>query len=327
MAESVNITFTPLRISGSVPMGTTVLNAARMLGIAMEGPCNGAGTCGKDLVQIRKDGALETVLACKTLLEEDTEVIVPSHNVNATKIVEDFYTDTRRQYPLNQSVRKIVDEENGKLYTTVLIDGQPVAREEGDTSASFYGMAIDIGTTTIVASLSDLKTGSVIGRSSTLNPLVYYGHDVMSRIKFSVSGNGGLLRMHREMISAINLLTEIMSSDCGVDKAAIRSGVELLLADGGIVRDRVKNVVIAGGFGYHLNRESLVTVGLIPDFPNAKFSFVGNSSLEGARMGLLNNEVLETATVMARGTKVLELANVDGFEKRFVREMNFGGKK
>ena len=62
----------------------------------------------------------------------------------------------------------------------------------------------------------NLYTGEVLGSSSTLNPLVYYGHDVMSRIKYSASQKDGLLRMHKELISAINLLINLLSSENGV---------------------------------------------------------------------------------------------------------------
>lgn len=106
-------------------------------------------------------------------------------------------------------------------------------------------------------------------------------------------------------------------------RAAIRSGVEVLLSESGIEADQLKSVVIAGGFGYHITKESLLTVGLIPELPGATFSFVGNSSLEGTRRTLLDKGLIDRSTSIARNATVVELSNVEGFEARFVGAMHF----
>lgn len=545
--QEIEITFYPIKISGRVPKGITILEAARRLGVNIEGPCGGTGRCGKDLVQIRVNKTLDTVLACKTVVETDLDVIMPSNEKKTLKIVEGFYAEGDRKHNTNPSVRKEVVH-NGKdpFSTHVFVNDALVSIEKGNTKSQLYGIALDIGTTTLVAALVNLYTGEVLGSSSTLNPLVYYGHDVMSRIKYSASQKDGILIMHRELISTINLLIDLLSSEksvkpeniyqiiasgnttmqhiflnkeingigefpynaeilytftttakelaihiagcasvttfpcisayvggdivsgmlainyetlelpalfldigtngelalllndrmvttstaagpcfegmtissgmrasegaiehvtigeeltmdvigncpprgiCGsglldivsellrvglvnskgrlqgkegneipekykkylfekkgkrhfqlsggvslsqedirqvqLAKAAIRAGIEVLLAECDVKTGDLKNVIIAGAFGYHLNKEGLFRIGILPELKNARLSFVGNSSLEGAVRILLNKRLLNNAVRIASTAQVLELSQVASFEEIFIREMNF----
>jgi len=173
--------------------------------------------CGKDIVQVRINKTLDTVLACKTVVENDMEVTIPSLEKNDMKIINGFFTKNSRQYNMNPSVKKeLVHYGNGLYSTRVYANDKLIATEEGDTQSRMYGIALDIGTTTLVASLVDLHHGNILENSSVLNPLVYYGHDVMSRIKYSISHKDGLFRMHRELISAVNFLITYLSSERGI---------------------------------------------------------------------------------------------------------------
>ncbi|OOP54984.1 MAG: hypothetical protein AYP45_17360 [Candidatus Brocadia carolinensis] len=213
----VKITFYPSRVSGEVRKGVSILEAARSLGVEIEGPCGGTGKCGKDLVQIRKEGILHTVLACKTPVETDLEVICRQHEKKSLKIIEGFYAAGDRTYRIDPSIKKeLTHDEHGLCSTRVYDAGNPLLQENGDTTNHTYGIALDIGTTTLVASLVDLRSGEILGSSSSLNPLVHYGHDVMSRIKYSVSQQDGLRGMHRELISAVRFLIQVLSSESSV---------------------------------------------------------------------------------------------------------------
>ncbi len=214
--QNVKVVFNPSKIEGAVSKGITILEAARKFGITIESPCGGIGKCGKDLVQIRRNRVLETVLACKTRIEADLEVSIPSHEKKTIKTVEGFYGKAVRTDNINPSTRKEVHNENGVCSTKVFVNGGFSFIENGDTTAQSYGIALDIGTTTLVAALVDLNSGGILGSSSTLNPLVYYGHDVMSRIKYSSSQQDGLLRMHKDLISAVKLLIKLLSFETGV---------------------------------------------------------------------------------------------------------------
>ncbi|MBI5308442.1 MAG: DUF4445 domain-containing protein [Planctomycetes bacterium] len=546
--SSAKTTFYPSKITGTVPTGITVLDAARRLGVNLESPCGGNGKCGKDMVQIRINNTLDTVLACKTTVETDLEIIVPAHEKpGGLKIVEGFYGEIEGTRKLNPSVRKeVVSNGRGLCSTNVYLHDTPSFAEEGDTSDLSYGVALDIGTTTLVASLVCLNTGEALGSSSILNPLVYYGHDVMSRIKYSVVHKDGLLRMHRELITAVNLLIDLLCSDRGVSsehvyhvvcagnttmqhillnkeikgigeypyraktldevtvpakdlalnvsrcaiatafpsisayiggdivsgllairpvscktpaifldigtngemvllmddkmvatstaagpcfegmtissgmragegaiehvafedeltlevigstgpvgvcgsglldiiaellrvglinargrltskegngvsekystylfekekkryfrladnvsisqedirqvqlaKAAIRAGVEILLATCGIRPDDLKTVIIAGAFGYHLKEESLFRTGFLPAIKNARLLYVGNSCLEGAARMLLDKELVKESVHITRNAHVVDMSQNPEFESAFIREMHF----
>jgi len=216
MTENVKVIFYPSRVEGIVPKGITILEAARMLGIGLEGPCNGAGKCSKDLVQVRTNKTLDVLLACKTIVAADLEVIVPSHENRALKTVEHFHSESAASGRIDTIIKKEAVLDGETRYTKVYVAGKPVFVEVGDTISISYGIALDIGTTTIVAALIDLNSGETVESSSTLNPLVFYGHDVMSRIRYSVSQKDGLLKMHRELISAVNLLINVLTTDTGV---------------------------------------------------------------------------------------------------------------
>lgn len=70
-----------------------------------------------------------------------------------------------------------------------------------DTTKSHYGVAIDIGTTTIALSLVDLSTGSVLASQGFMNPNISYGADVLSRIE--ASNNGQLYEIRDSLISSL----------------------------------------------------------------------------------------------------------------------------
>jgi len=77
--------------------------------------------------------------------------------------------------------------------------------EEGDTSRSNYGIAIDVGTTTVVAALLDLNTGKLMGTKANYNTQISYGEDVISRIIYA-SDEDGLHRLNYTVVENINAL-------------------------------------------------------------------------------------------------------------------------
>ncbi|NDJ77505.1 MAG: DUF4445 domain-containing protein [Chloroflexi bacterium] len=67
-----------------------------------------------------------------------------------------------------------------------------------------FGLAIDIGTTTIAAYLSDLETGTVVATESLMNPQVAYGDDVMARITHTLTHDDGLSVLHHLLVDGLN---------------------------------------------------------------------------------------------------------------------------
>jgi len=86
------------------------------------------------------------------------------------------------------------------LWQDEVIDVQPGYRE------GIYGLAVDIGSTTVAAYLCDLRTGAIVAADSTMNPQVTYGEDLMSRISYADSERTGLEKMHEAIIDTANRL-------------------------------------------------------------------------------------------------------------------------
>jgi len=93
--------------------------------------------------------------------------------------------------------------------TAVVDGGRLTMVEAGDTTATAYAAAFDIGTTTVVGMLLDLSTGREVAVAARTNPQVSYGDDVVSRISFSSEGDG-LTKLHGAIVGCINdILAEL----------------------------------------------------------------------------------------------------------------------
>ncbi len=67
-----------------------------------------------------------------------------------------------------------------------------------------YGVAVDVGTTTMVAHLAELRTGQVLATESCMNPQISYGEDLLSRVSYVMEHADGLATLHRAVIEALN---------------------------------------------------------------------------------------------------------------------------
>lgn len=111
--------------------------------------------------------------------------------------------------------------QGGFNLTAVICDDEIIEVESGDTSAHLYGMAFDIGTTTLVGYLIHLGSGREVAVGSSLNPQVQFGDDVVSRISFVSSAEEGLSRLQEKVVSAINEIVQEACREGGVDPAQI----------------------------------------------------------------------------------------------------------
>ncbi|MBI5440533.1 MAG: DUF4445 domain-containing protein [Deltaproteobacteria bacterium] len=106
-------------------------------------------------------------------------------------------------------------------------------------------------------------------------------------------------------------------------KGAVASGVELLLRAAELKADAIDRVVVAGAFGTHLDLESAVRVGLLPDLPRERFQQVGNAAGTGARMALVSLAERRTAERLAERIDYLELTTRPDFSGVFARALRF----
>jgi uncharacterized 2Fe-2S/4Fe-4S cluster protein (DUF4445 family) len=89
--------------------------------------------------------------------------------------------------------------------------------EPGDTAARNYGIAVDVGTTTVVAQLVDLTSGNVLGVAGSHNLQARYGEDVISRMIYACGRQNGLHPLHQAVIENINQLIRTLAEEKGVD--------------------------------------------------------------------------------------------------------------
>ncbi len=174
-----------LRIS--VGEHSTFLDSIRNTGLHVNSECGGKGTCGKcyitlhpvpnpvskDLEHISStDLDLGNRLACQHIVTQDTRVV---------------HSDHRRKAKILTKGRSI--QEHWKLDSG--LDGK-------------IGIAFDLGTTTIVGYLLDLSTGIQLGQSTSLNPQVIYGEDVISRITHAVREKNGAEDLSKIVTAEMN---------------------------------------------------------------------------------------------------------------------------
>ena len=84
-----------------------------------------------------------------------------------------------------------------------------------------YGLAIDLGSTTIAAHLTDLDTGEVKASSGIMNPQIRFGEDLMSRVSYAMMNPGGDKEMTRAVREAIDALATGIAEEAGIDPILI----------------------------------------------------------------------------------------------------------
>ena len=112
--------------------------------------------------------------------------------------------------------------------TAVLADGRLLDFEPGNTAADAFAVALDLGTTTLVAELLDLGTGARWAVDARLNPQIRFGDDVLSRILYARETPEGLRQLHETVASAID---EMIGELC---------------RQAGVARDRVYELTVSG---------------------------------------------------------------------------------
>jgi uncharacterized 2Fe-2S/4Fe-4S cluster protein (DUF4445 family) len=104
-------------------------------------------------------------------------------------------------------------------------------------------------------------------------------------------------------------------------KAAIGAGIEILLETAGIRAADLGRVYLAGGFGMHLNVAHAIAIGLLPGFREEQVRVVGNTSLAGALLALVDRTTLDEMENLRAQVEVVELNLVDGFEDRYIEHL------
>lgn len=111
--------------------------------------------------------------------------------------------------------------ESDFVVTVTLHDHRLIEIQGGDQVASCFGLAFDIGTTTVVGALVDLNTGQQRGIAAALNGQTVYGSDVLSRLTFAQSDPDGVHKLQARVLETINGLIDELLARSGVPRDAI----------------------------------------------------------------------------------------------------------
>jgi uncharacterized 2Fe-2S/4Fe-4S cluster protein (DUF4445 family) len=104
-------------------------------------------------------------------------------------------------------------------------------------------------------------------------------------------------------------------------KAAIAAGIVTLLARFDLSPAAIKTLYLAGGFGLHVNAASAIGCGLLPGFASHQVRVLGNSSLAGAYLALLDSGAIEELKRIGRRIEIVELNLDRGFEGRYISQL------
>ncbi|MFW9833180.1 MAG: ASKHA domain-containing protein [Candidatus Thorarchaeota archaeon] len=194
------VMFEPSGLRISVNETSTFLEAIRLVGLHLPSDCGGAGTCGK----------------CALLLNPAPS---PAEGEQEKLTSKEIKMGVRLacQHKVKSDTRAVLYDKSGKI--KILTEGFAYASEwtpdpgfEGK-----YGIAIDLGTTTIVAYLLELKSGVQLNQGAVLNPQIIYGEDVISRITYAVRTENGLVDLSTRVTSEINSMIDSLVESSGVE--------------------------------------------------------------------------------------------------------------
>jgi len=213
------ILFKPNHIRASFSGDMRVLDLASENNVRINQPCGGNGTCGKCRIKIKDASTVPTDrerllltqnelktnirLACQTLAEDG--MIIYTRNQRA---------DILKMLGFSTKIDK------GNLLPEVCMEN---LEKQFDTTAAggVYGIALDIGTTTLAASLVNLDTGETVANTDASNPQSAYGDDVISRISFAVQSPENVARLQAVVIAAVNKMIAELLEKARVEKERV----------------------------------------------------------------------------------------------------------
>ncbi len=277
-SKAHKIIFQPEGKRGEFPEGTTILDAAREVGVDIEAICGGKLTCGKCQVIIeqgmenlspitedeqrlldKRKAGKNYRLACVTKFYGDVVVYVPEESRGGEQIilkegvelsvainpaVKKYYLELSKphlkddlgdlerilaalkedygienveiDYEVLKKMPDVLRNADWKVTVSIWNDREIIDIEPGYRVENAYGLAVDIGTTTVVGYLTDLRTGEVLAVDSMMNPQVTYGEDVMSRITFAMQYEDGLEKLSQKIIDGLNKILENVCNQAGI---------------------------------------------------------------------------------------------------------------
>ena len=181
-----------------VPAGIRLDEAAVQAGFALRTHCGGAGTCGKCQVLVHH----QKILACQTIVESDLDVFIPDASLRA-------------------------NEEN----IVVLTGSESAVSRLPSAVFKGYGVAVDIGTTTLAAELHDFSDRLPVQTAARANPQRAFGDDVISRIQKVMEDPPVLTALQQLVVGAVNEMIAELTKRLGIPP----QDISIIVASGNTV--------------------------------------------------------------------------------------------
>jgi uncharacterized 2Fe-2S/4Fe-4S cluster protein (DUF4445 family) len=324
------VVFTPSGKRGRFELGTSLLAAARTLGVDIDSVCGGRALCTRCQVLIaegefakhnvrssahnlsamsapeqrlaeRKVLAAGRRLSCQARVQGDVVVDVPAssqvhrqvirkaaeaRDIELYPVITLHYVEVaepdmhdpsgdlkrlaaalEREWQLTalacdlkvlQGLQSALRA--GKWKVTVAIhDRSRIVSVWPGLHEKVYGLAVDVGSTTIAAHLCDLTTGDIVAAAGLMNPQIRFGEDLMSRVSYAMMNPGGAAQMTSAVRSALSELAADVARSAGIEPEAI---LEMTLVGNPIMHHLVLGLdpVELGGAPFALAVDSSVTV-------------------------------------------------------------------
>ena len=223
----------PLYHSGQaldVVPGWSIFDYADNLRVRVPTSCGRTGECHECIVEVKRGaGALSPLTPAEGFLRGSYRLACQAHVVDESADVE-FAVLRRQPRILTHSVRRQVDLDplTSRDGDSVVFDGRRIDSYRG----RIYGLAVDIGTTTVAMNLVDLETGDIVHTASFENPQRFGGSDIMHRISYDGGEFNGELR--QVMLSTINFEIGDMARTLGFHRRQI---YEVVIVGNSTMRD------------------------------------------------------------------------------------------
>ncbi len=150
-------------------------------------------------------------LQSPTLHDQRSDVVRLSQALTAEGL------DMKAEVPVLRTLPATLRAADFKV-TAVLSGDSLVAVEPGDTTGECFGIAFDVGTTTLVGTLMNLRTGMAASVFSTLNGQAPFGADVISRISHAMSGPDAVKELQAAVVATMNQVAAHLYADAGVSR-------------------------------------------------------------------------------------------------------------
>ncbi|MFN3479045.1 MAG: ASKHA domain-containing protein, partial [Thermodesulfovibrionales bacterium] len=208
---------------------------------------------------------------------------------------------------------------NGMRATEGAIESVSINRETLEPEIKVIGNSKPIGIcgSGMIDAISEMFLSGIIDQKGKLidskSRRVRTGEDGKEFLFYEGKDKDSVLSLSKEIV-----LTEVDIENILRAKAAIYAGVTLLLKEVGFGMDVIERVYIAGGFGNYLNVEKAIILGMLPDLPRERFTFLGNTSITGAYLCLLSEELRKEAEDIASKMTYVELSVSRGFMDEYI---------